>query len=181
MSGDTTTRSTDTGAPGGEPVPQGGLWSRDPMIVLLATGFGSGMIRPYSGSWGTIPAVLLGWGLLRLQEPWIFALATVGMILLSIFVATRAEPLFGHDSGRIVIDEFAGAFVALVGLPTHWHVMIPVFVLFRILDVAKPWPCRRLEAMPGGMGVTMDDVMAGIYTNIGVRIVILIWPGWFGV
>ncbi|HUU45378.1 MAG TPA: phosphatidylglycerophosphatase A [Acidobacteriota bacterium] len=156
-------------------------WRRSPLVTLLATGMGSGMIRPYSGSWGTIPAVLLGWGLLRLENPWPFAVGTVAMILLSIWVSGRAEPLFGHDSNRIVIDEFAGAFVALIALPTHWHVMIPVFVLFRILDVVKPWPCRRFERLPGGWGVTMDDVMAGIYTNIAVRVLIFFQPEWFGV
>jgi phosphatidylglycerophosphatase A len=162
-------------------VPQAGPWSQNPLITLLATGFGSGMIRPYSGSWGSIPAVLLAWGLLRLENPWLFAASTVVMILLAAWVSGQAEPLFGHDSNRIVIDEFAGAFVALIGLPTHWQVMVPVFVLFRIIDVVKPWPCRRLEALPGGWGVTMDDVMAGVYTNIAVRVLIFNRPEWFGV
>ena len=158
-----------------------GPWRRSPLLALLATGLGSGMIRPYSGSWGSIPAVLLGWGLLRLEDPWPFAVGTVVMVLLSIWVSGQAEPLFGHDSNRIVIDEFAGALVALVALPTHWHIMIPVFILFRIFDVVKPWPCRRFERLPGGWGVTMDDVMAGIYTNVAVRVLIFIQPDWFGV
>lgn len=164
---------TQTGAP--HP------WRDSPMVTLLATGFGSGMIRPYSGSWGSIPPVLIGWGLLRLGDDWLYVASTVAMIALSVWVSGRAEPLFGRDSGRIVIDEFAGAFVALLGLPTHWHIMIPVFVLFRIFDVVKPYPCRRLERLPGGWGVTADDVGAGVYTNLAVRVLVLIWPGWFGV
>jgi phosphatidylglycerophosphatase A len=151
-------------------------WKEAPGITFLATGMGSGMIHPYSGSWGSIPAVLIGWGLLRLENDWLFAVSVVVMIVLSIWAAGKAEPLFGHDANRIVIDEFAGAWVALWGLPTHWMVMIPVFVFFRILDVAKPFPCRKLESLPGGWGVTMDDVMAGIYTNIAVRILIHYYP-----
>jgi len=156
-----------------------GPWSRNPMVALLATGLGSGMIRPYSGSWGSIPAVLVGWGILRTGNDALMFVSTVAMIVLSVWVSARAEPLFGHDSGRIVIDEWAGAFVALLGLPTHWHMMIPVFVLFRIFDVAKPWPCRRLESLPGGWGVTADDIGAGVYTNVACRLLFLFTPAWF--
>lgn len=156
-------------------------WRANPMVTFLATGLGSGMIRPYSGSWGSIPGVLIGWGLLRLGDDWLYVASTLAMIALSVWVSGKAEPLFGRDSGRIVIDEFAGAFVALLGLPTHWHIIIPVFVLFRIFDVVKPYPCRRLERLPGGWGVTADDVGAGVYTNLTVRVLVLIWPAWFGV
>jgi phosphatidylglycerophosphatase A len=151
-------------------------WTEAPGVTFLATGMGSGMITPYSGSWGSIPAVLMGWGLLRLENDWLFAVSIMSMIVLSIWASGKAEALFGHDSGRIVIDEFAGAWVALWGLPTHWMIMVPVFVFFRILDVAKPFPCRRFESLPGGWGVTMDDVMAGIYTNIAVRILLHYYP-----
>ena len=99
---------------------------------------------------------------------------------IGIWTSHRAEKLYGHDASRIVIDEFAGVFVCFLGLPVHWFTMIPVFVLFRIIDVAKPPPCRRLEKLPSGWGVTADDIGAGIYTNIVVRILVFVWPGWFG-
>ena len=156
-------------------------WKTRPLIALLATGLGFGFIRPYSGSWGSIPAVFLAWGILRLGNDWLYVITTIAMAIASIWVADHAETIFGADSGRIVIDEFAGVFICFLGLPTHWHILIPVFVLFRILDVLKPWPCRQFEQLPGGWGVTADDLAAGIYTNVAVRIVITIWPGWFGV
>jgi phosphatidylglycerophosphatase A len=155
-------------------------WTQRPVIAFLATGLGSGFIRPFSGSWGSIPAVVLAWAILRLGNDWLYASTTVGMIAASIWVSAHAEGLFGRDSGRIVIDEFAGAFVCFLGLPTHWHTMIPLFIIFRIIDVAKPPPCRRLEQLPNGWGVTIDDVAAGIYTNLAVRIMVFVWPGWFG-
>ncbi len=154
-------------------------WSTRPVIALLATGLGSGFIRPYSGSWGSIPAVALAWALLRTLSLWQFGVSALAMIAASVWVSGQAERLFGHDSGRIVIDEFAGVFVCFLGLPAHWHTMIPVYVLFRFFDVAKPWPCRRLEKLPGGWGITIDDVAAAVYTNLAVHVLVLIWPAWF--
>jgi len=156
-------------------------WRTRPVIALLATGLGSGFIRPYSGSWGSIPGVALAWALMRLGNPWLYIVSMLGMIAASIYVSGEAEKLFGADSGRIVIDEFAGSFVCMLGLPMHWHTMIPVYLLFRVFDVAKPYPCRRLEFLPGGWGVTADDLGAGIYTNVAVRILVKVWPGWFGI
>jgi phosphatidylglycerophosphatase A len=154
-------------------------WAQRPAVMLLATGFGSGLIRPYSGTWGSIPATFLAWWLLRTGNDVVYAASTVAVIMLSIWASGAAEEVFGPDSGRIVIDEWAGVFVCFLGLPSHWHAMIPVFVLFRILDVWKPFPTRRLELLPGGWGVTADDLMAAVYTNVAVRILTLIWPAWF--
>jgi phosphatidylglycerophosphatase A len=150
-------------------VPSRRLWTQKPLIMLLATGFGSGMIRPYSGTWGTIPAVFLAWAIQRTGNDLLFVSSTLAVIAVAFWVCGRAEPLFGHDSGRIVMDEWAGVFVCYLGLPPAAWVMLPVFVLFRVLDVWKPWPGRKLESLPGGLGVTADDLMAGVYTNLAVR------------
>jgi phosphatidylglycerophosphatase A len=151
------------------------------VVAFLATGLGFGFIRPYSGSWGSIPAVILAWAILRLGNDWLFVASTLGMIAAAVWVSAQAEGLFGRDSGRIVIDEFAGVFVCFLGLPTHWHTMIPLFILFRIIDVVKPPPCRRLERLASGWGVVADDIAAGIYTNVLVRVLVVVWPSWFGV
>jgi phosphatidylglycerophosphatase A len=132
------------------------------------------MIRPYSGTWGSIPAVLLAWAIQRTGNDLIFIASTLAVIAISVWAAGRAESLFGHDSGRIVIDEWAGVFVCYLGLPPQAWVMIPVFVFFRILDVWKPWPTRKLESLPGGVGVTADDLMAGVYANLAVRVALFV-------
>jgi phosphatidylglycerophosphatase A len=175
----TPSAQTQAGSPHRTTEPQQ-RWTDRPVIAILATGLGFGFIRPYSGSWGSIPAVVLAWAILRQGNEWMFAVTTVAMIAASVWVSSHAEELFGRDSGRIVIDEFAGVFVCFLGLPAHWHTMIPLFVLFRILDVVKPPPCRKLERLPSGWGVTADDIGAGIYTNILVRVLVFIWPAWFG-
>lgn len=80
------------------------------------------------------------------------------------WVSGRAEGILGvHDDPRIVVDETVGYWVAAAGLPRHLPALAAAFVLFRVFDATKPPPCRRLEALPGGVGVVMDDVGAGVY------------------
>ena len=81
--------------------------------------------------------------------------------------ATEAEHHFGGiDPGPVVIDEVIGMLVTLAFVPVNLTGAIVAFVLFRLLDVVKPWPARRLEHLPGGFGVVLDDVMAGVYGNL---------------
>jgi phosphatidylglycerophosphatase A len=67
------------------------------------------------------------------------------------------------DPGFVVIDEVAGQMIALIAVPLHWKYMLAGFILFRSFDIVKPFPLRRLEALPGGTGIMMDDVGAGLY------------------
>jgi phosphatidylglycerophosphatase A len=92
--------------------------------------------------------------------------------LLSIAVSSLAEPLLGHDARKIVIDEWAGMFVALLFLPYSLQMYGAVFVAFRVFDVLKIWPARQLEKLPGGLGVTADDIAAGVQTVVFSQLVI---------
>jgi phosphatidylglycerophosphatase A len=80
------------------------------------------------------------------------------------------------DPGLVVVDEVVGMWVTLVGLPFGAVTAAAGFVLFRIMDVAKPWPARDLEELPGGWGIMADDVAAGIYAHLLMRVVLLVWP-----
>jgi phosphatidylglycerophosphatase A len=92
----------------------------------------------------------------------IVALAAVGL-----WSATEAEHHFGGiDPGPVVIDEVIGMLISLAFIPVNSAGAIVAFLIFRFLDVVKPWPARRLEQLPGGFGVVLDDMMAGIYGNI---------------
>lgn len=87
------------------------------------------------------------------------------------WAAGRAETALGaHDDPRIVVDETVGFWVAAAGLPRTFGALAAAFALFRIFDATKPPPCRRLEALPGGFGVVMDDVGAGVYANLLTRL-----------
>ena len=93
--------------------------------------------------------------------------AMVVLVAVGLWSATEAEHHFGGiDPGAVVIDEVIGMLITLAFVPVNLAGAIVAFVLFRILDVVKPWPARRLEHLPGGFGVVLDDVMAGVYGNL---------------
>ena len=75
----------------------------------------------------------------------------------------KLGPSKGHDAGKIVIDELAGMTIALVAIPNTWIAIVAAFILFRLFDITKPFPINKLQHLPGGWGITMDDVVAGIY------------------
>ena len=140
-------------------------------IKLIATGLYSGYAPLTSGTFGTIPAVLITWFFIGDNQPVAIAAALV-TIAVSVWAAGKAEPLFGHDSKKIVIDEWAGWFVTILFIPVTWQAMLVGFVAFRFFDVVKLWPAGRLEKLPGGWGVTMDDVAAGVQANIVTHLVV---------
>jgi phosphatidylglycerophosphatase A len=115
-------------------------------------------------------ALLLPGGL-----PW--HLAAVGLLLVvGVPLARFAEKEAGRDDpGSFVLDEIAGYVVALLGISVHERPVLMLgaaFVLFRCFDVLKPWPCRKLEHIPGGWGVMADDLMAGVYANLALRLLL---------
>ena len=143
------------------------------LIKFFASGLGSGYLKPFPGTWGTIPAWLIAWFLFKGDPPLMWGAAIIS-IAISIAVASLAEPLMGHDSRKIVIDEWAGMFVSLLFVPYSLQMYIGAFVAFRAFDVIKLWPARQLESLPSGLGVTMDDVAAGIQSIIFVQIIIYV-------
>jgi phosphatidylglycerophosphatase A len=97
-------------------------------------------------------------------------LLTVGLLALGTLAAQRVEPDWGKDSYRVVIDEVAGMWVSLLFVPITTPTLVAGLVLFRFFDITKPLYIRRMEKLPGGVGVMMDDVLAGVYTNILLQI-----------
>jgi phosphatidylglycerophosphatase A len=132
---------------------------------FIATGAYSGYFPWIAGTFGTIPAWLIAWFFLG-NDPLVLVIVTVLTILLSVWASDRAESLLGHDSKKIVIDEWAGMFLAVCFLPFRLDVYVGAFLLFRFYDVIKPPPSGQAEQWPGGWGVTFDDVFAGIYANL---------------
>ncbi len=141
------------------------------LVKFVATGAWSGYLRPYSGTWGTIPAWLIAYYLIK-GEPLILVPVAVAALFLSVWSAGEAEEIFGHDAKRIVIDEWAGMFVTLIFVPFSLTNYIIAFAAFRAFDVIKLPPAAQWEKLPRGWGVTMDDIAAGVYANIFTQIVI---------
>jgi phosphatidylglycerophosphatase A len=146
---------------------------RDDLIIFLATGGFSGFLPKIPGTWGTfaaIPLVLL----VHLGDGLTQAVTAVVFVMAAVWIAARAEVLLNSkDAGPIVIDEMVGFVFTLLWLPIGFPTVCLGFVLFRFFDIVKPPPTNILERrLPGGWGVVMDDVMAGIYANISLRILL---------
>lgn len=110
-------------------------------------------------------------------------LVEVAMILAlfgaGVWAGTTAERYFGGvDPGPIVVDEVVGMLITLAFIPVGWSGAIAGFFLFRIFDVIKPFPARRLEALHGGLGVMADDAMAAVYANVSLRLLMWVFPRW---
>ncbi len=146
------------------------LDTKDKFILFIAQGAYSGRSPFAPGTAGTVVGVLLYLFLKDLGALW-YGAASLAVTVLGIWAAGRADALFGtKDNRTIVIDEIAGYLVAMLLVPAAWQYMVAAFFLFRFFDIIKPYPLRRLEGLPGGWGVVLDDIGAGVYTNIVLQI-----------
>jgi phosphatidylglycerophosphatase A len=136
----------------------------DLVATALATWFGCGLIPRAPGTWGTIGAVPL-YLVLAPHGPLAVLLAAAAATLIGIWAAERvARRLHTHDPQIVCLDEVAGVLITLAPAPRTWLALVVGVVLFRLLDVVKPWPARLAERkLPGGLGVMLDDVFAGAW------------------
>ena len=141
--------------------------------VFLATGFYVGNIPFAPGTLGSLIGLPLCFLLagVQLSAAIIAALLIIGLAIWIANVAART--LKRKDPGCIVIDEIAGMVVTLIGLPFNLTTAVTGFILFRILDILKPFPIRILDKqVSGGLGIVADDVVAGIFANLSLRIIL---------
>lgn len=143
--------------------------------VFLATGFYVGNIPFAPGTFGSLIGLPLCFLLAGIQLP-AAIIAALLIIGLAIWIANvAAKTLKRKDPGCIVIDEIAGMVVTLIGLPFNLTTVVTGFILFRILDILKPFPIRILDKrVSGGLGIVADDVVAGIFANALMRILLFI-------
>jgi phosphatidylglycerophosphatase A len=146
---------------------------RETAVVLLATGIYIGHIPFAPGTFGSILGLALCFVLAGLKLPLAIG-CTVLFIAMAVWIANDAEKLFKEkDPGCIVIDEMAGMAVTFVGLPFNWTTALIGFIIFRILDILKPFPIRTLDKrVSGGVGIVIDDVVAGIFANLLLRLIL---------
>jgi len=145
----------------------------------LATFFGAGLLKPGPGTYGSIAALGLWYAAAHVFSPTTTTLAIATTIAALIVTAIGipastivAREAAREDPGFVVIDEVAGQLIALIALtPTPTHAAIAL-VLFRLFDIWKPWPIRRLEALPEGAGIMLDDVAAGLFALILAHVLI---------
>lgn len=154
----------------------------------ILTVFGLGHLRPFPGTWGSLPtvilaAILVGAGAGPLEQPVLFNLVMLAILLaFTLACAIRgdeAEAVFlKKDPSQVVADETAGQAIPLLFLPATafltparaaWTLLF-AFIAFRVMDIVKPWPARQIQRYPGGWGVVLDDLVAGLYALIVMQI-----------
>ena len=149
--------------PAGAAEPRAPLWA-----TLVATFFGTGRLKPGPGTWASVATVLV-WALASSQIPaanraWATMIAAAAVTLIGIPAATLVARSSGlKDPQFVVIDEVAGQLVAVIAVPLAWKTFLAGLILFRVFDIWKPFPIRRLERLPEGTGIVVDDLGAGLY------------------
>ena len=146
-------------------------------FLFFATGFGVGYSPVAPGTLGTLIAIPVYYFLSSIPSP-IYEITLIGFFFLSVWISENVEIFFGKkDDQRIVIDEMMGFLITMLWVPKTILFVTIGFFLFRLFDILKPFPIRRLEKrLKGGYGVVLDDVMAGVYANIILHLVGRIYP-----
>lgn len=143
---------------------------------FVATGAGSGYSPIAPGTAGSAVGLLLFWPLSWLPFGWQVAATAAAFVLGTLAASEVATQVGLKDPGIVVVDEVVGMWISLLLLPFTPIVAALGFFLFRLMDVLKPWPARDFEHLPGGWGIMTDDVMAGVYANLLLRVGLLVWP-----
>lgn len=148
------------------------IMKKAPLLpIIIATGFGSGFSPFAPGTAGALLATLVWLVLSSFLSFHLLWLLTAVLIVLFTFAgiwsADKLEPYWGEDPSRVVVDEMVGVWIPLLVVPVgNWWYVLAAFILFRLFDIFKPLGIRRMEGLKGGVGVMMDDILAGIYSLI---------------
>jgi phosphatidylglycerophosphatase A len=142
------------------------------LIMALATGLYAGKMKKAPGTWGSL-AAFVPWFFIKDLPLGSYLIMLVCVFILGFFVSGSAEKILDTpDAGCIVIDEILGMFITLLAAPTHPASWLLGFALFRLFDIFKPFPVSWFDQrIHGGIGIMMDDVVAGIYALICLQII----------
>jgi phosphatidylglycerophosphatase A len=147
-------------------------------VHFLAFGGGAGLAPRAPGTFGTLVGLVPAWLMLDWALPWRIA-AVVAIALLGVWICGTSARLLGrHDHPGIVFDEIAGILATALIIASGSLVELALaFVLFRIFDIAKPWPIRDVDhRLHGGTGIMLDDLMAAVYAAAGLRVIQIFLP-----
>ena len=139
---------------------------------LIATGIGSGYSPYIPGTVGSLLALLIF--IVFPLSSFIWLCISTAIFLIGIWSSGIVEKEYGKDPRIVVIDEFVGQWIALLFLPRSVWIYAAGFILFRILDIIKPFPANKVENISGGTGIMLDDLIAAVYTNLALQLVIIL-------
>ncbi len=141
---------------------------------LLGSGFYTGYIPFASGTFGSLAALMIYW-IPGFEKPVILIPAIIIFTFYGIYIANKFESKFGKDPAECTIDEVVGMWISLLYLPKTIVISLAAFLIWRILDIIKPYPAGKLEELKGGLGIMMDDIAAGFYSLFIVLIMLKIY------
>jgi len=144
--------------------------------VLVGTFLGAGFFPVAPGTAGTLGGIPLAW-LSGMAWPWLGLVLALLLFFPGWWAAGVCERRFGRkDPPAVVIDEVVGLLVALAGIAPGWLELLLGFTLFRLFDILKPWPVRLVDRkVPGGLGIMLDDVIAGLFARAALEVILLIF------
>ena len=159
------------------------LKSKTPWAWAVGTFFGVGLLKPGPGTWASVAAVALWYGAAQglsgggeSPQPLLTLIAALIATAIGIPAATRVARESGReDPGHVVIDEVAGQWTTLIVCHPDWGHALLALLLFRFFDITKPWPIRKLESLPGGWGIMLDDLAAGV---LGLMVLVALQRWW---
>jgi phosphatidylglycerophosphatase A len=147
--------------------------------VFVATCGYLGRVPVAPGTFGSAAGVVVFALTRSTGSTTIEGIAIAILFAVGVWSAGVAENHFGGvDPGPVVIDEVVGMLITLALVPVNAFGALAGFLIFRVFDVIKPWPSARFESLPGGLGIMADDAMAAVYSNLAVRGLIALLPGW---
>jgi phosphatidylglycerophosphatase A len=146
----------------------------DKLALVLSSCFGLGLIPVAQGTFGSLAGIPLAVALAR-TGPVAHAYLLFFFVLLAVWAAGRSAGVLEEDDpAEVVLDETAGQLLTLFLLPQTWLNLSFGFVLFRLFDILKPYPIRRSEKVGGGAGIVVDDLLAGVFANLCLRLIALV-------
>ena len=148
---------------------------------LIATGFGAGYLPIGPGSWGTFPGMFLCWAMQPLHSPAAYLAVIIVLSMLGVPLCTAVEKQFGKkDPAAIVFDEIVAFPLTMFLVPLNLKTLALGFFLNRLMDTGKVWPCHRLQSLPGGWGIIVDDLVAAVYSCALMHLAMRQWPQLIG-
>ena len=141
---------------------------------LLGSGFYTGYIPFISGTFGSLAALIIYY-IPGFENPLILIPAIIIFTFYGIYVGNKFESVYGKDPSQCTIDEIVGMWISLLFLPKILLLSFLTFLLWRILDIIKPFPARNFEKLKGGLGIMLDDITSGVYSLIIVHIILVIF------
>lgn len=138
---------------------------------IIGSGFYTGYIPVASGTFGSLAALII-YFIPGFEQPEIIISAIVIFFFIGVFISDKFEKIYGEDPAECTVDEVVGTWIALLFLPKTFGIAITSFLVWRILDIIKPFPAKKSEELTDGWGIMMDDVISGFYTLILMHILI---------